>query len=146
MLTVRTHSACGGLTDVRACYWLTCQKWHVDSCRFISWMVGSPHSMLPGAVPFVVCSASLLLRTSHLQSVQRNVDRNAVLIFVNAAVFHSSAESDYCYCYCHSRRIGIGKDTQTDISYSPILQRREYSLTDMPYRSNTSISAILHIF
>jgi len=38
----------------------------------------------------------------------------------------------------HSGRIGIGGDTQTDISYSPMLQRNEWVLTDMVYRSNTS--------
>jgi len=36
-----------------------------------------------------------------------------------------------------SGRIGIGGDTQTDISYSPMLQRNEWVLTDMLYRSNT---------
>jgi len=41
--------------------------------------------------------------------------------------------------YHYSRRVGIGRDTQTDISHSPILQRFEYSITDIRYRSNTSM-------
>jgi len=36
------------LNDVRACYWLTCQKWHANGCHPISWMVGPPHSVLGG--------------------------------------------------------------------------------------------------
>jgi len=38
--------------------------------------------------------------------------------------------------------VGIGGDTQTDISYSPILQRSESVLTDVQYRSNTSVCMI----
>jgi len=43
---------------------------------------------------------------------------------------------------CFSRRVigllGIGGDTQTDISYSPMLKRNEWVLTDAQYRSNTT--------
>jgi len=87
--------------------------------------------VLGGAVLFDVCSVSLLLRVLHLQSVRRNVKRNASLISVNAAMcftrLPSPITADH---YRYSERIGIGGDTQTDI-YRPILQRREYSLTDM---------------
>jgi len=38
--------------------------------------------------------------------------------------------------YHYSRRVGIVRDTQTDISHSPILQRCEYSVTDIWYRSS----------
>jgi len=46
---------------------------------------------------------------------------------------------------CFSRRLrllGIGGDTQTDISYSPMLWRNEWVLTDAQYRSNTRYNTI----
>jgi len=81
------------------------------ACRLISWTTAS---VLGGAVPFDVCSASPLLRTSHLQ---RNVNRNAGLdVAVCFTRLSSSITPDP---YRHSGRIGggIGGDTKTDISY-----------------------------
>ena len=69
-VTVSTRSGLAAhshwLTDVRAQYWLTCQKWHAYGC-LPSYLLGVL------GVPFDVCSASPLLRTSHLQSVRWNI-------------------------------------------------------------------------
>jgi len=58
---------------------------------------------------------------------------------VNAAVCftHMLITADH---YCYSRHIVV-RDMQTDISYSLILLCHEYSLTDIPYRSNTTVFA-----
>jgi len=53
----------------------------------------------------------------HLQSVRRNVNRNAGLICSHIL----STQSQITVDRYRSGRIGIGVDMQTDISYSPIL-------------------------
>jgi len=79
-------------------------------------MVGPPSSVLGGTVPFDVCSALPLLRTSHLQSVWRNVNRNAGLISVIAAMCFTRLPNPITADHYHySGRISISGDTQTDI-------------------------------
>jgi len=71
------------LTDVRARCWLTYQKWRVErlpSYQLDGW---TTRSMLGSGVPFDACSALPLLRTSHLQSVQWTVNRNANLLCIH---------------------------------------------------------------
>ena len=90
------------------------------------------HAEYSGGMPFDACSASLLLRASHLQSVLRNMNRNAGLISVDVAVCFARLPSPVTVDhYRYSGRIGIGGDTQTDILYLQILRRHEYSLTDV---------------
>jgi len=76
-------------------------------------MAGPPRSVLGGAVPFDVCSALPLLRTSHLW---RNMNSNAGLISVDAAVrftrLPSPITADH---YRYNGCIGIGGDTQTEL-------------------------------
>jgi len=57
----------------------------------------------------------------HLQSVRRNVNRNDGLICSHILSTRTMCFSRLTVNRYRSGRIGIGGDTQTDISYSPIL-------------------------
>ena len=68
------------------------------------------------------------------------MSRNAGLISVNVAVCFTRLPSPITVDrYGYSGHIGIGGDTQTNISYSSILQHCEYSLTDIRYRSGANL-------
>ena len=68
--------------------------------------------MLVARMLFYVCSASPLLRMSHLQSVRRYMSRNAGLISVNVAVCFTRLPSPITVdCYRYSGCIGISGDT-----------------------------------
>jgi len=91
------------------------------------------------------CSALLLLCTSHLQSVQWNVNRNAGLISINAAVcftrLPSPITADH---YRYSRHISIGGDEHQHIVFTD-MQRHKYSLTNIRYRSNAIVFRQSHL-
>ena len=91
-------------------------------------VIEAPGSVLGGGLP-LMSTPPCRCYASHRQSVRRNVNRNAGLI-----CNHILSKRTMCF----SRRVrllliviaagvSISADTQTDISYSPILQRNEHS-------------------
>jgi len=135
-VTVSTRSGLAAhshwLTDVRARYWLTCQKWHAYGC-LPSYLLDGTMQRAGRAIWCLLCLATVTHVTPAVCAVEH------CLISVNTAVcftrLPSPITADY---YRYSVCISIGGDMQTDISYSLILQRCEYSLIDIQYRSNTS--------
>jgi len=80
-----------------------------------------------------------------MQSVQWNVNRNAGLISINAAVcftrLPSPITADH---YRYSRHISIGGDEHQHIVFTD-MQRHKYSLTNIRYRSNTIVFRQSHL-
>ena len=101
-------------------------------------VIEAPSSVLGGAVP-LMSTPPCRCYPRHTRSLYGGTWIEMPASFVMAFVTRAM---------CFSRRVQLlliviaagvsaSAETQTDISYSPILQRNEWVLTDMLYRSNT---------